>query len=459
MLLLILAGCATVGPDYQTPELLLPEAWQAPVGDLSDTLAEWWAVFDDADLEELVAHTRAHNRDLAAAVARLDGYAAAYGMTRADFFPMIGAEGGPRWSRQSERVHVPLQYEATDNPGWLYQAGFTMSWELDLWGRLRRSLEAARGQLDASLEDVRNLQVMLQAQVAAEYILLRTVQQRLAFAEKNIALQTETLQLVRDRHEAGLTGELDVRQAEMNLAFTKAQIPQLRTKQTTILNALCLLTGQWPGAWDHLLDQGTIPEAAEQPGLLPAELLRRRPDIRAAERQLAAQTAKIGVAKADFYPTLALNGTFALASTYSGEFFSTPAQNYDAGPSLTWSIFNAGKVRNRVRAEEAATRAALARYEQTVLDAYRECEDALAALMHEQQRLALLREAVTAAEQSVELVDSLYRTGLTDFQNVLDMQRQLAMHQDQLAQSLGQSAAGLVAVYKAFGGGWAIAAK
>ena len=260
---------------------------------------------------------------------------------------------------------------------------------------------------------------------------------------------------MKGRFEAGLTGELDVRQAEMNLAATTAQVPTLKAGIEQALNGLCGLTGRLPGGLEALREPAPVPAADTLPGILPADLLRRRPDIRSAERRLAAQTAKIGVAQADYYPQLALNGTFALAATDAGEFGKKASQDYGIGPSLTWAIFTAGKVRHHVKAEEAAARAARADYEQTVLAAFGECEDALAALANDGERLAALREAVTAAEQTAALVDELYRTGLTDFQGVLDAQRQLAQYQDALAQSLGQSAADLVAAYKAFGGGWA----
>lgn len=450
----LIAGCLSVGPDYQAPEMSVPEAWQGAAGESSDTMAQWWTVFGDEALAELVADARANNRDLTAAVARLDGYAASLGMARADYFPSVGAQAGAAYDRQSERVHTPRGYAAADNPDWLVQAGFSMAWELDLWGRVRRSVEAARGALDASQEDVRNVQVMLQAQVAVAYIQLRTLQQQVAFAERNIGLQQETLTVVRGRFDAGLTGELDVRQAEMNLAATTAQVPSMKAGIEQALNGLCQLTGRLPGELDALRAVGPVPMATALPGFLPRELLRRRPDIRSAERRLAAQTAKIGVAQADYYPQLALNGTFALAATDAGEFGKKAAQDYGIGPSLTWAIFTAGRVRNRVRAEEAATRGALAAYEQSVLGAYRECEDALAALANEKARLAALGDAVTAAQQTTELVDELYRTGLQDFQGVLDAQRQLAQYQDALAQSMGKSAADLVAAYKAFGGGW-----
>jgi outer membrane protein TolC len=188
--------------------------------------------------------------------------------------------------------------------------------------------------------------------------------------------------------------------------------------------------------------------------MLPAELVRNRPDIRAAERLLAAQTARIGVANADFYPALTLDGMFSLASSDSGEFVSSAAQKHSIGPSFTWSLYNGGLLRSRVQMEEAATRATLALYEQTVLAAFRECEDALAAYINEGATLNALNQAVASTQKSVELSQSLYITGLVNFQNVLDMQRQLASFQDQLAQSMGQSSVGLVAVYKAFGGGW-----
>ena len=457
-----LAGCNTaVGPEYLSPSPRLPETWQ--ITETADNLSsfeptalydEWWRVFDDPDLTRLVSDVKEQNRDLAAATARLDSYAAAYGMARSGLMPMIHAQGGISRERETERVRNPASQPVAGNPTWMYQAGFVMSWEIDVWHKIRRSMEAARGEWDASIEDRRNLMVLLQAQAASEYILLRTAQQRYEFAQKNVTLQEETLQLVQDRFDAGLTGELDVHQAKMNLASTRARLPALKTQQTEALNALSLLTGRLPGELNQLLTRKWIPMASALPEMLPAELVRNRPDIRAAERLLAAQTARIGVANADFYPALTLDGMFSLAATDSGEFFSSAAQKHSIGPSFTWSIFNGGLIKSRVQMEQAAARAALAWYEQTVLTAFRECEDALAAYINEGATLKALNQAVESTQKSVELSQSLYITGLVNFQNVLDMQRQLASFQDQLAQSMGQSAGGLVAVYKAFGGGW-----
>ncbi len=459
---LFLTSCNTaVGPDFQSPSPRLPETWQ--VTETADNLSsfaptklhdEWWRVFDDPDLTRLVSDVKEQNKDLAAATARLDSYAAAYGMARSGLMPMIHAQGGISRERESERVRNPTSQSVAGNPTWMYRAGFVMSWEIDIWHKIRRSMEAARAEWDASIEDRRNLMVMLQAQAASDYIRLRTAQQRYAFAQKNVTLQKETLQLVQDRFDAGLTGELDVHQAKMNLSSTRAWLPALKTQQTEALNALSLLTGRLPGELNQFLTPKWIPMASPLPEMLPAELVRNRPDIRASERLLAAQTARIGVASADFYPALTLDGMFSLTSSDSGEFLSSSAQKHRIGPSFTWPLFNGGLTRSRVQMEEAATRAALARYEQTVLTAFRECEDALAAYINEGATLAALNQAVASTQKSVKLSQSLYITGLVNFQNVLDMQRQLAASQDQLAQSMGQSAVSLVAVYKAFGGGW-----
>jgi NodT family efflux transporter outer membrane factor (OMF) lipoprotein len=459
---LFMAGCNTaVGPDFQAPSPRLPETWQ--LTETADNLTsfetitlydEWWRVFDDPDLTRLVSDVKEQNRDLAAATARLDSYAAAYGVARSGLMPMIHAQGGISRERESERVRNTANQSIAENPIWMYQAGFVMSWEIDVWHKIRRNMEAARGEWDASIEDRRNLMVLLQAQAASEYIRLRTAQQRHEFAQKNVTLQEETLELVQDRFDAGLTGELDVHQAKMNLASTRARLPALKTQQTEALNALSLLTGRLPGELNQLLTPKWIPMASALPEMLPAELVRNRPDIRAAERLLAAQTARIGVANADFYPALTLDGMFSLVSRDSGEFFTSAAQKYSIGPSFTWPVFTGGMIKSRVQMEQAATKAALARYEQAVLTAFRECEDALAAYINEGATLTALNQAVASTQKSVELSQSLYVTGIVNFQNVLDMQRQLATFQDQLAQSMGQSAVGLVAVYKAFGGGW-----
>ncbi len=451
---ILLSGCATVGPDYAAPDLDVPDSWQGATGESDETLAAWWTLFDDPALNDLLAEVRANNRQLAMAVANMERYAAMYGVVRADAFPQVGVQGAAAYDRQTERVRRPPGIPVPDNPAWLYQAGFSMSWELGLWGRVRRSREAARGRWEAAEEDVRHTLVLLQAQAAAEYIQLRALQTRLATAQRNIDLQRETLEIVRGRFEAGLTGETDVFQAKMNLAATEAQVPALKAKHDETLNALCVLAGLWPGALDALRASEPVPSADTLPHLLPAELVRRRPDIRSAERELAAQTARIGVARGELFPKLALDGSFAFAATDAGDLISSAAQVFSVGPVLSLPVFTGGKVRSAVRAEEAAARGALARYEQAVLTAFGECEDALSRFAQSGAQVVALHTAVTAASRTVDLVTELYRTGLADFQRVLDAQRQLAQYEDALAEAKGGRAASLVAVYKAFGGGW-----
>lgn len=455
--LLACSGCSVVGPDYHAPVTSAPDAWQTAairgLGASQVPFQTWWRAFGDPALDGVIADVSSNNLDVAAAVARMEEAAARYGYARIAEEPVVDGVGGMHRTRNSERVRTHASQ--FDNPFWLYDAGFTMSWEIDVWGRVKRSLEAARGQWEATVEDRRDVLVMAQADAASVYVNLRTLQQRLAFARGNVTLQEKTLSLTRDRHGAGLTGELDVRQAELNLASTRAFIPQLEAQTDQSLNRLCVLCGKQPGAMRHLLQASQeLPEAAGLPALLPAELLRRRPDVRAAERRLAAQTAQVGVATAELYPAFALNGSFEWQASKSGNLFDPQARTYGIGPSFRWNLLNRDRIRDNIRAEEAVARQALAAYEKTVLGAYQESEDALSAYANELTRLGALREAVAAATRSVALVDTLYRNGLTDFQNVLDTQRALFQQQDALASAQGGAAQELIAIYKAFGGGW-----
>ena len=455
--LLAIAGCKTVGPDYHSPATAVPDAWQAAAAkDLARAgapLQTWWKVFNDPALDALIAEVRTNNFSLAAAAARLDEAAARYGVALGALAPSVSGAGEASRKRVSERVRT---FDSQlNNPYMSYSAGFDMSWEIDLWGRVKRSVEAAQGGWQASLEDSRDLLVVLQATAATTYIQFRTLQQRLVYLRSNAAMQEGTLKLTQDRRKAELTGELDVRQAELNLATTHALIPQLEAQRDQALNGLCALCGRLPGTLGHLLAQtSSVPVVATVPALLPADLLRQRPDVRAAERRLAAQTARVGVAMGDLYPLFTLNGSLAWQSSESGHLFDPQARAYGFGPSFRWTLLDGQRVRNSIRAEEALAREALANYEQSVRDALRESEDALAAYAGELRRLESLRAAVTAAQQSVKLADTLYRTGLTDFQNVLDMQRALLQQQDAQAASEGAASQNLVAVYRAFGGGW-----
>jgi len=284
----------------------------------------------------------------------------------------------------------------------------------------------------------------------------RTFQQRLTFANANADAQRRSLQLTRDRFRAGLTSALDVTQAESNLATTEAQIPALEDGLNRSLNRLAVLLGEPPGdLHDALAEPAPIPmPEGEVAALLPAELLRRRPDIRRAERRLAAQTARIGIATADLYPSFSLTGFLGLESLELDEFGEGESVSWSVVPGVRWNLFSGGKIRNRIRAEEARTRQALAAYEQTILLALEETGNSLIAYGREQERRDRLLEAVRASERSVEIVATQYRSGLTDFQRFLDSQRSLFNQQDALAVSAGQVTKNLISVNRALGGGW-----
>lgn len=454
MVAALTAGCAAVAPDLSASQAQVPSGWQTPAGESNLELSDWWTRFGDPDLDRMIADVRTANLDLAAAVARIDGYAARYSIARAGLLPTIAAQGGVVADRQTERVRNPLHTEMSGNSTEIYQGGLSMSWELDVWGRVRQGMHAQRGEWDASIEDRRALMVMLQAQTAIEYINLRTAQRRIAYAEANIELQTETLSLVNERFDAGLTGELDVHQARMNLESTRATLPSLMSQKTQALNALCQLTGRLPGQLDELAHAGDIPCAEGLPATLPCDLLQARPDIRSARLGVESAAAAVGAARADLLPRLELTGSFFLLSDESDQFANEDALDYTAGPQLTWDLFTGGAKRGQVDDAKATARVAAVEYEQTLLEAFQECEDTLASYRNETERLTALRKTVASAEKSVELSKSLYVNGLVNFQNVLDMQRQLASYQDSLATSAGNSAAALVAVYRAFGGGW-----
>jgi len=308
----------------------------------------------------------------------------------------------------------------------------------------------------ASVEDYRDVLVVLYADVATNYVELRALQQRRAYAVSNVENQTGTLQLTIDRNRAGLAADLEVRQAELNVAETEAVIPLLEEGIARTIHRLGVLMGEPPNALYAELEE-SVPTPSASPNVevgLPMNLLRQRPDVRGAERQLAAQTARIGVATADLYPRFSLVGTFALSATDAAEFFSRGSTRYGLGPTMQWNLFSGGRVRNLIDVEDARAQQALTRYEQTVLLALEDVENSMVAYEREQDRLEALERSVVAAQASVDLVKTLYRTGLTNFQNVLDMERSLFRQQDKFAASEGVVVQNLISLYRALGGGW-----
>jgi NodT family efflux transporter outer membrane factor (OMF) lipoprotein len=454
----IAVGCA-VGPDYTPPEPEVPDAWHLELSRGLDEgqadLRTWWTTLEDPILDGLIERAGAGNIDLRVALARVLEARAVRGVARGQWFPNVDGQGSASTNQVPENLAQILVPDGTRTFS-SYQLGLDASWEIDVFGRIRRSTESADATLMASVEDYRDVLVALYADVAFTYVELRALQQRVAYAVSNVENQTDTLQLTRDRNRAGLAADLDVRQAELNVAETEAVIPFLEAQIAQSIHRLGVLLGQPPDVLYGELEE-PVPTPDPSPKLeigLPADLMRQRPDVRSAERQLAAQTARIGVATADLYPRFSLVGTFALSAVDAAEFFTRGSTRYGLGPTMQWNLFSGGRIRNLISAEDARAQQALARYEQTVLLALEDVENSIAAYDLEITRREALERSVIAAEQSVELVKVLYRTGLTNFQNVLDMERSLFRQQDQFAESEGNVVQNLIRLYRALGGGW-----
>jgi len=453
--LIIMTGCISVGPDYVRPEIPVYKEWNThlqanPATSEEDvqSLAVWWTTLDDPILSALIDRAVKGNLDLKKGRAQVREARALRGVAVAGFLPAL--EGGA--SATSTRTSKDTGNGKTSD---LYSASFDASWELDLFGGVRRSVEAAQGELQTSGENLRDVLVSLLAEVALNYLDVRTTQDRLHVAEVNLELQNETYQLAQWRYQAGLSDELAVQQARYNLENTRSQIPVLRTGLEEAMNRVAVLLGEQPGKVHGELEQpGPIPVPPPQVAVgVPADLLRRRPDVRKAERELAARTARIGVATADLYPKLTLNGSIGL-ETLSLSYPSTGLATLSGGPRISWAIFKGGAIRQNIEAQSALQEQALIQYKGAVLNALEEVENALVAYVEVQQRRQSLSEATRAAQQAEELARQKYEAGLTDFTVVLDAQRSLLSFQEQLAISNGNVTSNLVRLYKALGGGW-----
>ncbi len=470
LLLLGLVGCA-VGPNYQMPDMRVPARWsEAPSQGVTTQplqVTQWWGTFNDPRLDSLIERAVGSNLDLRQAEARVREARALRGVAGADFWPTLDASGSYARSRRSENVAatqsgavngsaavggVPSGKLVQD----LFQGGFDASWELDLFGGVRRSVEAADADLAASVEDLRDVLVTLLAEVARNYVEVRGFQRRISIAQENIRSQQETLALTQARFEAGLTSELDVVQAAAQLATTQAQVPTLETSLKQGIHRLGVLLGQDPGALlPELSREAPIPPTPpEVPVGLPADLLRRRPDVRRTERQLAAATARIGVAVADLFPKLSLTGSLGLQSDQLANLPLGSSRFWSLGPSLSWPVFDAGRIRANIQVQNTREAQRLAQYTQAVLTALEEVENALVAYSREQVRRHKLTEAVEANQRAVELANELYIRGLGDFLNVLEAQRSLFASQSGLVESEAMVSSNVVALYKALGGGW-----
>jgi len=463
----VLAGC-TVGPNYQRPQIpvdvsfgpLPPRATGQPYAATAGAgqTAQWWTALNDLVLNSLMDQAIGLNHDLRLAAARVREARARRAVVGADQYPRLDAGALYSHDRVSKNA---WPYDAFDVPGFpweasLYQAGFDASWELDVFGGVRRRIEAASADLEAGLEDQRSVLVSVLAEVARNYVELRGLQQRFEIARRNLEAQRQTLELTSEQSRKGVARQLDVFRAAAQVSTTEASLPRLRNLQWQAMHRLAVLTGQQPGGLvQSLSPAGKVPVPPAEVSIgVPAELLRRRPDIRRAERELAAATARVGVAVADLYPRFSLAGSFSFQSSDVGRLLEGDSRAFSFGPAIRWPVFDAGALRAVVKVRDAEQEQALVRYEQIVLQALEEVHDALAAFITEQDRRKSLQAAVKANEDSAELAEGLYRQGLTDFTSVLDAERQLYQSQEDLLQSETGVTTSLIALYKALGGGW-----
>jgi NodT family efflux transporter outer membrane factor (OMF) lipoprotein len=452
---MVAAGCM-VGPDYETPYSEVNESWlESGPGITTDRELEieWWRSFDDPVLVGLVEEAYRQNLTLRQAAVRVAQAMALRGIAFGDLFP------------QQQELNATFDRERlSQNPeparGYVndWRVGFDAFWELDIWGKFRRGLESADAELEASLANYDNAMVSLAAEVAVTYVSIRSLQVRVEIAERNVEIQEGNLRLTEVRFNAGATSELDVAQARAALEQTRAFAPRLRADLAQATYRLSFLLGSTPtDLTDRLRDTQRIPEAPGEVAIgLPADLLRRRPDIRLAERLAAAQSARIGVAVADLLPAFFISGSLGLRSDRASSLFDSSSWTGNIMPGVSWPILNYGRLQNDVRVQDAAFQAAILEYQSAVLAAAQEVESSIAAYAGSREQVDALARSVEASARALELATIQYREGSATFTRVLNSQAQLRNAEEALAVAQGSVAANLIATYKALGGGWEI---
>lgn len=454
---LLVGGCTQVGPDYAEPTISWLEQWRSPAlqqvsrQQSEPDFRQWWLAFDDPLLNRLITEADAHNPSLQIAGLRVLEARAALGIAQSTLYPQLqqGTADSIYLDRNQSGGDFPR-----DSSAWQYQAGFNLGWELDFWGRFSRAIESADATYLATQANYQDVLVLLRAQVAQTYYALRTAEARMRIAKENAALQKRSYEITERLFRSGNNAELDLQQAKTQYLGTLSSIPEFEAEVLRTRNALSLLIG---------LPPGSLPQLAEQQGLIPlvntallqdvpANLLQRRPDVRAAELLAAAQSARIGVAESDFYPSITLLGSIGWSATS----IDGSSDNFDlaAGPSLTWNLFDHGRISNSVRVEDARLQQLLVAYQDSVRQAAREADDAASGLIKSLERERILAEAALSAQRSLTLSTKQYQEGYSDFQRVLDAQRALFVQQDSYLLSRSAAVSNLIALYKALGGGW-----
>lgn len=457
LLLLGLCGCMRVGPDFQSPGEDWVKHWSTPALEKTSErganpdIRQWWQVFADPVLDQLIVDADAHNSSLKIAGLRIMEARAQLGIAQAGRYPQLQ-------QASVDGLYVERRQYSGSNPQnsrfLQFSEGVDVGWELDFWGRFSRAIESSDASYFAAQANYEDALVLLRAQVAVTYFSLRTTEARLRVARDNTRQQKRSLDITRKLFNSGQTAELDLQQAKTQYLGTLASIPNLEDQLHRTRNALSVLTGQAPGELPQVTDnEGLIPlvdRAVLQD--VPANLLLRRPDVRAAELNVAAQSALIGVAESDFYPSLSLLGSIVWSASSVGG--TSNNLDFIGGPSLRWNLFDHGKISNNVRVQDARLQQLIESYRDTVRQAAREADDAASGLSKSLERERILRQAEVAAKRSLVLASAQYREGFSDFQRVLDAQRALLDQQDNYLISRSDAVSNLIALYKALGGGW-----
>jgi NodT family efflux transporter outer membrane factor (OMF) lipoprotein len=485
---LLVIGCE-VGPNYQAPKTPEPAAFSQaetrPTTEPATTqlaeiptpqqLQRWWEMFNDPELNILIARGVKNNLDLKVAKERVIEARAQLGIANAGLFPTIDATGEYSHSRRSKNLGSSGGGISTGTTGTtgttttggggagnpvsdFYQAGFDATWEIDVFGGVRRGVEAAQANVESQVDNQQSVLITLLGDVATDYVQLRGLQKQVAITEENIGTQKQSLALIQTKNRAGLVADLDVTQQTAQVLTTQAELPDLEAQILTTIHQIGLLLGTEPGTLEaELSPPAPIPFGPPHvPPGLPSELVRRRPDIRSAERALAESSANIGVAVADLYPKFTLNGALVDESSQFKRLFQDNSRYYSIVPGVTWNLFDGGAIRANIDVQNSLERQALYTYTSTVLTGLQEVDSALITYAKEQDRRALLEEAVKSDQRSVEMTQDLYRNGLDTFLDVLTAQNTLLAGEQQLTISQQSVAGDLVALYIALGGGWEV---
>jgi len=468
--ILSLSGCTTfseyfnngfkVGPNYTRPPAPVAEHWidanDVRVRSETEDDSHWWTVFNDPSLSDLVQTAYHQNLNLRQAGFRVLEARAALGISVGELFPQTQVMDGG-YSRHGVSVNVANRVATPQRwfSSWSY--GFGLAWELDFWGRFRRAIESADDTLDASVENYDDVLVVLIGDVASTYVQYRVLEQQIAYTREDIKLQTKILDIATAKYKGGQASKLDVNQAQSNLSATEAVLPRLEISLREADDRLCILLGIPPEDLQGRLGAGPIPVTPVSVAVgIPGDLLRRRPDVRRAERMAAAQCAQIGIAESDFYPQISLDATFGWSAQQLKDLFAHGSFYGTVGPGFQWEILNYCRILNNVRMQDAKFQELVTNYQQTALQANGAVEDGLARFLKSQEETRYAKESVVAAQESVSEAMTQYSNGLTDFNRVAVLEEQLVTRQNQLAQAQGDIGLGLIQVYKAIGGGWQI---